>query len=285
MQVADIDFIIIGAAKSATTWLQQSLQQDHSVYMPGPELHYFSRSYDKGDAWYQSQFTPPDDQVLIGEKSNSYLDTPGAAERIKRSIPNVKLIAQLRNPVDRAYSDYCMLFRRGDVGRDIRQYLDPRYAAGGRFLNGGLYYRQLQVYLDLFPAECMQVLLYEDVPADPQRQLDTVRRFLGLESELRITPVSNKVKDKTVPVISPGLRRVLHPLKPIVAPFRSNPVVKGLRSMIARETKYTPLGTELYERMIDFYAPEAEMLGKFMRRDLSGWLTNVSSVRGPHQAA
>lgn len=144
MEMGDIKFLIIGATKSATTWLQQSLQLDPQVYMPDPEIHYFSRYSDRGDQWYLDNIKPPSESLLIGEKSNSYLDTPAAAGRIHRSLPNVQLVAQLRNPVERAYSDYCMLHRRGDASADIERYLDPRQGAGGRFLEGGLYFQQLR---------------------------------------------------------------------------------------------------------------------------------------------
>ena len=56
MRLDDIDFLIIGATKSATTWLQKSLQIDPQVAMPDPELHYFSREFDRGDDWYLAQF-------------------------------------------------------------------------------------------------------------------------------------------------------------------------------------------------------------------------------------
>ncbi|MDH3665210.1 MAG: sulfotransferase domain-containing protein, partial [Alphaproteobacteria bacterium] len=113
------DFIIIGATKSATTWLQRCLQQHPQIFMPMSELHYFSRCYDRGDAWYQAQFAGAAPGQLIGEKSNSYFDEPPAETRLKGYAPSARLIAQLRNPIDRAYSDYCMLLRRGEVDRDI----------------------------------------------------------------------------------------------------------------------------------------------------------------------
>ncbi|OKP70728.1 heparan sulfate glucosamine 3-O-sulfotransferase [Ensifer adhaerens] len=266
MQLSDIDFLIIGAAKSATTWLQQSLQQNPSVYMPDPELHFFSRNFEKGDGWYLGQFSPKPGQSIVGEKSNSYLDEPEAAARIRKALPRARLIAQLRNPVDRAYSDYCMLYRRGEVGTDITRYLDPRLAKGGRFLVSGFYCSQLEAYLDLFPAENLQVLLYEHMRQNPQAHLDTVRDFLQLS--LPLHPVVNKVKDKTVPVVPPKLRRLLQPLKPIAAPLRRNPIVKGLRSMVARELDYVPLPTDLRNRLVEFYAPETERLGALLKQDL-----------------
>ncbi|MBB4186313.1 sulfotransferase family protein [Sinorhizobium terangae] len=276
MKLQDIDFLIIGATKSATTWLQQSLQQDPNIYMPAPELHYFSRYYDRGDEWYLSNFEGSKDQRLVGEKSNSYLDTEGAAERIKQKLPKALLIAQLRNPIERAYSDYCMLYRRGEVDRDIARYLDPRSGAGGRFLNGGLYFQQLQAYLDRFPAEQILVVLYEDMKIDASAQLDRVRKFMKIANDLPLRPLDKKVKDKAEPVINPTLRRLLRPFKPMVAPFRKSAGFKKLRSIAAAEVQYAPLSGELRARMSDFYATEIEKLGTIVGRDLNGWLRNGS---------
>jgi hypothetical protein len=280
MKMQDIDFLIIGATKSATTWLQQSLQQDPNIYMPAPELHYFSRYYDRGDEWYLSTFEGQKDRRLIGEKSNSYMDTEGAAERIRQKLPKAQLIAQLRNPVERAYSDYCMLYRRGEVGRDIAKYLDPRNGAGGRFLNGGLYFQQLQAYLDRFQADQILVVLYEDMKTDAGGQLERVRHFLGASGDMSLRPLSKKVKDKTEPMLHPTLRRLLRPLKPMVAPFRGSASFKKLRSIAAAEVQYAPLSRELRERMSDFYAAETEKLGTVVGRDLSGWLRNECARQG-----
>lgn len=275
MRMEDINFLIVGAAKSATTWLQQSLQQHSDIYMPDPEIHYFSRSYDQGESWYLSYFDNSDRRPVIGEKSNSYMDTPAAAERIHRDLPSVQLIAQLRNPVERAYSDYCMLYRRGEVSKEIAQYLDPRVAEQGRFLRGGLYYDQLRGFLDRFPPERLLVLLFENIKSEPQRQLDMVQAFLRLDTGLQIPPLTEKVKDKTQPVISPELRKVLAPLKSTVRPFRQSALFKNVRSLVAREMRYAPLSDDLRLRLIDYYAPQVERLGAIVQRDLSGWLHNV----------
>lgn len=281
MDMREIDFLIIGATKSATTWLQQSLQQHPAIYMPDPELHYFSREYERGPMWYLAQFAPANGHCVIGEKSNSYMDTPAACGRIHRDLPHVKLIAQLRNPVERAYSDYCMLYRRGDVGPDIAQYLDPRVAKGGRLLNGGLYFDQLRAYLDNFPAGHLLVLLYEDILTMPQEQLNTTATFLALEANLRVPPVISKVKDKTQHVISPGIRRLLAPFKPAVRPFRQAALFKGARSLIAREPSYTALSSDMRKRLVDFYMPQVERLGPLVGRDLSIWLTKIGTPKAP----
>jgi Sulfotransferase family len=285
MTFDDISFLIIGAAKSATTSLQHSLQMDASVFMPDPELHYFSREFHRGHAWYLSHFSGAAPGAIAGEKSNSYLDTADAAARIHASLPRTRLIAQLRNPIERAYSDYCMLYRRAEVGKDIGSHLDPRKAAGGRFLLGGLYHDQLLRFYELFPGDQIKVVLFEDFRRDAHAQLNDVRQFVGLSGDTAGAQTKEKVKDKTSPMLSPQLRRQLAWLKPAVAPFRKTAPFEALRRLLARETVYAPLNQELRSRLIDFYAPDVERLGLLLRRDLSQWLTDTPSTAAPGSAA
>ena len=274
MLMQDIDFLIIGATKSATTWLQRSLQADPCVSMPDPELHYFSRAYSRGDDWYLSQFAATASTLVAGEKSNSYLESREAADRIAEKLPHVKLVAQLRNPVERAYSDYCMMYRRGEVGRDVERYLDPRNSQGehARLVGLGFYGRQLQAYYDRFPSERILVTFYETIGTQPEEHLATVRSFLGLPATPSGSVVRGKVKDKTTPMLRPELRRVLRSLKPVVAPLRNNPYFQKVHSALATEISYSPFPDSSRARLIDHYAADVEALGRLVGRDLSAWL-------------
>jgi hypothetical protein len=271
MQAENIDFLIIGAAKSATTWLQKALQADPSVCMPDPELHYFSRNHHLGDRWYFDQFPVSPATRLVGEKSNSYLDTPVAPPRVHALVPHAKLIVQLRSPVARAYSDYCMLYRRGEVGADIDAHLGARAGSSSRFLNGGLYHEQILAYLDFFPKDRVLVLFYEDMLSEPREQLRKARAFLGLETEA-IWPLPSKVKDRTAPMIPRGVRRVLAPLNPILRQVRDRPLVRSMRKVVAREVVYPALPASVREGLVDFYAKDAAGLGSLVGRDLSKWV-------------
>ncbi|WP_265518333.1 sulfotransferase family protein [Nitratireductor luteus] len=280
MTFDDIHFLIIGATKSATTWLQRSLQADPVVSMPDPELHYFSREFARGDDWYLAQFPLNDGERVVGEKSNSYLERPEAADRIARKVPNAKLVVQLRNPVERAYSDYCMMYRRGEVGSDIERYLDPTLSHDTRLIGAGLYYRQLQIYFDRFPDERILVTLYETVGACPKEQLARVRNFLGLSDDGSDHLLRGKVKDKTVPMLSPAMRRLFRPLKPVVAPLRETTSFRRLHAAFAKEIHYPPLPNALRQRLIDHYEPDVDMLGRLLRRDLSHWLRGSLEMPG-----
>ena len=96
------EFIIIGAAKAATTWVGNQLRARPDVFLPMQEPHYFSREYDRGEDWYRTWFKEAAEGPRLGEKSANYLADPHAAERIARLLPRAKLVVQLRNPIERA---------------------------------------------------------------------------------------------------------------------------------------------------------------------------------------
>jgi len=271
MKFDNIDFIIIGAAKSATTWLQTQLQSDPGVYMPDPELHYFSREYGRGEDWYLSQFSEDGAGRLVGEKSNSYLYVPEAPGRLHRHLPHAKLIVQLRNPVERAYSNYCMLFRRGEVSGDIANYIDPSLGENMRFLVAGNFASHLQSYIDLFGREALLILFFEGVLDDPERQMSRVRAHLGLPLRPLAPSGQEKVKDKTAPVVPAGLSKHLSWMKPIARPLRGTTAFQTIRKLVARETRYPPLTDELRKRLNDYYAPSIDVLEQMSGQSLSRW--------------
>lgn len=271
MQLNDIDFIIIGAAKSATTWLQTQMQSDPAIYMPDPELHYFSWEYSRGQDWYLSQFSKQGFGRTVGEKSNSYLYVPEAAARLHRDLPHVKLIVQLRNPVERAYSSYCMLFRRGEVGADIESYLDPSLGENFRFLVAGKFASYLQSYIDLFGREPLLILFFEGVLDDPETQMSRVRAHLGLPPRHLAPDSQEKVKDKTAPVVPARLRKLLAWMKPIARPLRGTREFEAIRGLIVRKTQYPSLTDELRKRLNEYYRPSIEALEQISGQSLSQW--------------
>lgn len=278
MQFSDIDFIIIGAAKSATTWLQIQLQADPAVYMPDPELHYFSREYEKGDDWYLSHFSDEGIGKTVGEKSNSYLYEPASAERLYEALPHVKLIAQLRNPVERAYSNYCMQFRRGNISADIEAELDPSVSENFRFHIAGQFATHLQKYVDLYGREKLLILFFEGVKQDPEAQMAKVRSHLGLPPR-DLAPVKrDKVKDKAAPMVTPGLRKSLGWMKPLVAPLRGSAAFEAVRGSVAKKVEYPEMTEDLRERLNDYFAPSIEALEEMSGQSLKHWYKSTAKA-------
>ena len=109
------DFLIIGAQRAGTTWLY-SVMQNHPSVLSGhkKEIRYFDRLYKtKSVKWYEAFFPIFKRKGKVtGEATPDYLFHPLVPERVYRLFPDIKIIALLRNPVDRAYSHYQMHQRR-----------------------------------------------------------------------------------------------------------------------------------------------------------------------------
>jgi hypothetical protein len=194
------NFLIIGAQKAATTWLADCLVEHPDVFMTQPkEIHFFNHDFDKGIAWYEAYFQDWAGQSAIGEATPGYLNHPAAPERIKATLGDeVKLVASLRHPVDRAYSAFWHYTRRGHIPpeTDFATFFH-RIATGAtedRFglYTRGLYFAQLSRYLEYYPRDHLLILLYEDLRKDNERAIQECLEYLDLNSQF--VPESLKSK-------------------------------------------------------------------------------------------
>ncbi len=271
------DFFIVGAAKSATTWLTVCLATHPSVFLPMHEPHYFSVKYDPRDPVPQSYsrlFAPAKSSQCIGENSNTYMIDPGVPARIYSLIPNARIIACLRNPVDRAYSDYCMHYRTGRVSSDISKYLDPEHSVKPLFLEAGLYYLHLTRYMQHFTADQLLVCLHEDIATEPCGVLTSAAEFLGIsngEQHLHVSTRVNASSQGDVPVwIRKAMSRV--PCSQVaMSLFRRAGLSSQVRNVLRRPVTYPPLPSKLQDRMKEYFRDDVEQLSNLIRRDLTAW--------------
>ena len=176
--------------RSGTSSLAHYLRSHPSVFLPPQkEIHFFSfdEIYARGLDWYASQFAAGVGQPLVGEASPTYLVDPRAATRIVAVLPDVKLIAILRNPVDRAYSEYWMRRRWYSERRGFAQAIWDEWEERPvrlRYLRGGLYLHHLRRFCDNFPRESLMVMLFEDLVEDPVGSFQSLCRFLGIDPSI-----------------------------------------------------------------------------------------------------
>lgn len=198
-----LDFIVIGAQKGGTTSLWQYLRHHPAIALPDyKETPIFCRAEEMVApklAWFmETNFDGLPSHVLLGNISTHYMmgmdsvDVGEIAERIARMVPSVRLIALLRDPIDRAISHHRMSVRRGFEQRSfdavVTELLEPGLLAIGRtqpsetnsYLVQGEYGRILQTYRESFPAERMHVECSADLDRDPGFVIDRVLTFLGL---------------------------------------------------------------------------------------------------------
>ena len=194
------DFLVIGAQKAGTTALYAYLRWHPAITGPSwKEVSFFDRHWWRGEAWYRGQFPLRSRGRLVGEASPSYLFHPLAPERAFAVVPGAKLVALLRDPVDRAYSQYqheVALGReplpfeealaaeaertRGEVERLLadprafsRAWWDHTYAARG------LYAEQLERWLAVFPREQLLVVTTDELGERPAESYASILAFLG----------------------------------------------------------------------------------------------------------
>jgi hypothetical protein len=202
----NLDFIIIGAQKSATTSLFKYLQPHPDIFMPSnKEAPFFSSDslYKAGwESFVKDYFDGAGDDQRWGTASPQYMGDPRVPERIHAMMPDTKLIALLRNPVERAYSHYTMSTRRGfdnrsfdDAVEDLRK--DEALKAArdkmpeleqgkthedesGHYLVWGEYGRILSQFLDYFPQDQLLVLFMDEMIQDPVTTYKRVIEFIGI---------------------------------------------------------------------------------------------------------
>ena len=119
------DFLGLGVQKGGTTSLHRLLEQHPDVFLPPvKEVHYFSLNYASGEAWYRSQFAGAKPDQHCGEITPYYIFHPQVAARVKEALPQAKLIVLLRDPVDRALSQYFHSRRHGFESLELEAALE-----------------------------------------------------------------------------------------------------------------------------------------------------------------
>jgi hypothetical protein len=267
-------FVIIGAVKAATTWIHNQLQANPSIFLPGPEPHFFSQDHHRGVDHYRRLFRAARPEQILGEKSADYFAHSAAPARLARIMPDARLVLQLRNPVDRAYSDYKMLYRRGTVTGPPEAYLHSGATRYHRFLRDGLYAEHLGRWLDHFDREQMHVLLFEDVKSTPADVVARVCEHIGAPGHFSEEVGTAPRNDSSARFLPLPVRTALAPLKDVARPLRGKPVFEGVRRIFAREIQYPPLVDAMREQMVDYYAADIERLEVMIDRDLSHWRTS-----------
>jgi hypothetical protein len=307
------NFLIIGAMKSGTTALYYYLEQHPQVYMsPVKEPNFFAFEGEElgsrrpGDRKaighasitnledYRALYARATDEKALGEASHSSLYSPRAVERIKHHVPNAKLIAILRNPVDRAYSHFLHSLRTGteplsNFAEALRDEASGARKASRRqgYFDIGLYGEQLRRYFDAFGRDQVRVYLHEDLNSSPHETMRDIFRFLYVDDSF-VPDVSlrrnvsgfpkNKTLDKYLRRPYP-VKRVLKLYLPGAVRWRLSVSFDALKTRnLIEPPKLQP---ELRHQLTEAYREDVLKLQEVIGRDLSAWLeVHVPSTTG-----
>ena len=192
------DMIIAGAPRCGTSWLYELADRHPDIEMarprnPEPKFFLDDAIYARGLDYYSNTwFCNIDADKVAGEKSTNYLETAIVPARIKEHIRGVRLIFILRDPVERAYSNYRWSRMKGLEQEEFDHALDLevaggrvvpdalRYARPFSYLERGLYCRLLTPWFDHFARDEILCLRFEDIAGNPGELAETLHRFLGV---------------------------------------------------------------------------------------------------------
>jgi hypothetical protein len=272
------NFLVIGARRAGTSLVHHKILATHpQVYVPvqRKETHYFDLYYERGVEWYQSYF-PPDDAAgrfrAIGEVTPDYLASEEAPGRIHQLLPECRLIAILRNPVEQAWSDYRHRRRGHNEGRDFATFVQDSAA-----LHGGLYHRHLERYLARFRRDALLVLIYEELVRDPGRELGRLTAFLDVP--MIWSDPAALLRERVNPGDIPRFRRgfaLARRAGGMLARRDLNWPVRlakrlGVRSWFGRAASEPSMAVAERRRLADFYRDDVRRLSLLLQRDLDIW--------------
>ena len=269
------DFLGLGALKAATTYLDVLLRGHPQLCLPAnlKEVQFFNRHYDRGPEWYASLFSQCEGRRR-GEISPQYLADEDCPSRIAAVLPNVRLVVSVRDPVQRAYSQYKHWVEEQGYGEPFDGFLAEHPSVLAR----GEYFRLICRYLEHFPLERIHLLLAEELVRRPEPVLRDLFAFLGVDPSAAPAPVARPQNVSTVPRfhrLYVGTKRVTRWLYDRGgARLVDTAKVLGAPRLFEPRTprrSFHPLTPATIERLRDHYAADVDGLSEIMGRDLAGY--------------
>lgn len=295
-----LDFAVIGAQKSGSTYMLNSLREHPDIVMPQAEVPFFETGQYSEEAYPQflARWKDARADQCLGVKRPNWLCLADVPARMARHMPDCKLIAVLRNPIERAVSGYFHYMHSGfipieDIETGMPKLLEQFDAANpGRptdVLNFGLYGAALQRWLAHFPKEQLHVVLFDQLKTDPQTMIRETFSFCGVRSDVMIEPSGERPMASMYSLPRLRLRAmwyqsqfthvdgVAHLKKPKITMWRKMKFV--MRDQLDRwvwshvfKSKAPKLSPELRQKLIDFYRADVEQTQTLLGCDLSHWL-------------
>ncbi len=299
------NFLVIGAAKSGTTAIWHYLRQHPQVYMsPRKHVRYFAFEVENPEFRgpgiknpskpyavtnpedYRALFDGVEGEIAVGEASHSYLYQPVAAERIREFACDIKLVAVLRNPAERAYSHYMQMRRDGrEPLADFRRALEAEqervrdnWWPDFHYAQIGLYHAQLERYFGRFERDQLKVYLYEDLKTDPHSMMRDLFRFLGVDdSHVPETALnynaSGLPKNQVLHALLQSLRSVKPVAERVLSEKQTRQLLRFGSTLHNRNLTKSALSPEVRRSVTDTYFREDILrLQGLIQRDLSAWL-------------
>jgi len=234
------------------------------------EVEYFTRHYDRGPGWYGQHFRGGEG-LVCGEVSPQYLFDDRAAGRIRDLVPDARLVVSVRDPVQRAYSQYKHWVQETAYQGSFERFVvdHPGAVARGRYLH------LLRPYLDRFPRAQILVIVFEDLVGRPTETMQAVYRFIGVDAGHRPAGCGEAVNASGSPRFHRSYVAAKRMSRWLQDRGGTTVIAAGKRAGITRVFRpadaspdFAPLLPATARSLADTYADDIAALSAFMGRDL-----------------
>ncbi len=295
-----VNFILIGAVKSGTTSVYNYLKDHPQVYMSpikepkffqwDGETRRFSTQLDdkiyhdaiKTFDEYKRLFSEVKDEIAIGEASVSYLYNKEAPERIYRRFPQVKLIAILRHPADRAFSHYLHTKWLGheplsfpEALKQENQRINSNWGPSWHYKQQGFYYQQIKRYKSLFDISQMKIYLYDELKKDSLSLMKNIYQYLGVDTTFT-SNVNQKYNVRSFPKnqLLHGMFNKPNVIKDTLKNIFPKNWRKNLVASVNKQNNWKPkLDPQLRQELTQEYKEDILKLQDLIDKDLSVWIS------------
>ena len=265
-----IDIFHIGPPKTATTWVYQCMKEHPEVAVTlNDTVHYYDIFYNYGKTWYLNQFANNASGLKRLDATQSYIQSTKAIERLTKDNPEARIIICLRDPIDRAFSHYWHLKKRGDINYNFDQVLD-NYTLFSLWLEPGLFAHNLRLLMQVIPRDRIHVMQYEQLEQDPASALRSLFKFCGINEDFL-----PNILNKRVNVAGPRqtlFTRAGYKLSKGLFGAKVDQAGHGIASLFSGKKEYFEgISPELRRQLTTICEPEIAELETLLEVDLSAW--------------
>lgn len=280
-QKLNIDAFILGAPKCASSWIHRCFMEHQEIFVPEDDsIKYYDINYHKGEDWYAKFYNTVGSEKIVIDPTPSYFRSQWAVPRIAAEFPDAKIILSLRNPVDRAFSQYWHEKKRGIINVDFEDTF-KQFMLWGWFIETGLYAKHLENLYKYFPEDRVYVSLFDDLKVNPEEYIKNIFEFLDVDKDFVPAVIGKSVNkagvDENTAIIksitslpkSGVMGRVLNPIRTAVK--KSGLRTKIMESMSSKKEYEEGLNSDTRKELLSVYLPDIERLESMIGRDLSDW--------------
>lgn len=277
-----VDFIGVGAEKTASSWLFKCLAEHPQICgAVGKETIFFDTTkilgrpdrqksdYEKyGMEFYKKYFNHCPPGSVKGEFTTTYLHDKAAARRIYENFPKVKIIIILRNPIERSFAQYVAI-QDADVFKNFEEALQRE----PEFIRRSFYTEYVQEYLKYFPKENIFIAIYENIALNPLNFVQEIYNFLGVKRDFVPASVNKKIDTEELKILT-GLVNKMN-RNPLLRVLRGAARFVGMNKLLVKIgslcVKKPVMKIETRDYLGEVFKKDIENLEKLIDRDLSRW--------------